>query len=569
MATGYPDQFTDLYSKEVRKLFHQRLSYLLIIAALLFWLYVPLDYLLNPALFSEFILYRMIFVLFYGLLFYLNRKDSRYRHARILSCGLYWFSLILVAVMVHRTGGLQSPDFNGFIIVIVLFAGLMPLNMQEALACGISAIGVYLAAVLYSGVDMSSQFPLLFNNLFFLICFVVLTAIQCWFETRSRKKSFRLQLKERQAVEYLEQEAENLEKEMTRRAEQHQRTENHYRQLFDYLIDDVVLVEKNGRILYASSSFYSHFGLVRGDAINLLDLVPDHARGEMQDNLLDAVGRGKVVTGFQTEFVFGDDRVVAVEINGNILKRQGRTIGLQLIIRDISDRIVMEQEIRKGLYLRKQTETAAIMALARLSEHRDVTTDNHLERVREYSRVIAETLAGRSEYRHRLSSSRLEDLVMASVLHDIGKVGIPDTILFAVRKPGDGEEMLIRQHTIFGGDVIKSMEKSEETDSGFLSFARNIAYFHHECWDGSGYPFGLKGDDIPIEARIVSLADFYETLTMATDPAGQLTHAQALQVIIQEAGRRFDPDIVDAFVSREQEFVEIFNRLVGDSVVRA
>jgi len=568
MAAGQPDQFADLYSKEVRRLFHQRLSYLLIIAALLFWLYVPLDYLLNPALFHEFVLYRMVFVLFYVLLFFLNRRDNQYRHARILSCSLYCFSLLLVAIMVHRTGGLQSPDFNGFIIVIVLFAGLMPLNMGEALACGIAAIGVYLAAVVYSGVDMSSQFPLLFNNLFFLSCFVVLTAIQCWFETRSRKKSFRLQVKEKQAVEYLEQEAENLEKEMTRRAEQHQRTENRYRQLFDYLIDDVVLVERNGRILYASSSFYSHFGLVRGDATNILDLVPGHARQQMQDNLLDTVGRGKIVTGFQTEFVFGDDRVVAVEINGNMLKRQGRMIGLQLIIRDISDRIVMEQEIRKGLYLRKQTETAAIMALARLSEHRDVTTDNHLERIREYSRVIAEALAGRSEYRHVLSSSRLEDLVMASVLHDIGKVGIPDAILFAAQEPSEEDEVLIRQHTIFGGDVIKSMEKSEETDSGFLRFARNIAYFHHECWDGSGYPFGLKGDDIPIEARIVALADFYETLTMATDPAGQLTHAQALQVIIQEAGSRFDPDIVDAFVSREQEFVEIFNRLVGDVVSR-
>ena len=563
MTSRHQDQFADLYRKEVARIFHQRLSYLLIIAALLFGFYVPLDYLLNPALFHEFILYRLVFVLFYGLLFYLNRQDRQHRYARILSCSLYFFSLALAAIMVHRTGGLQSPHYSGFIIVIVLFAGLMPLNMREALLCGLSAIGVYVAAVLYSNSDISGQFPLLFNNLFFLSCFVVLTAIQSWFETRSRKKSFRLQVKEAQAVQYLEQEAENLEKEMTRRAEQHQRTENRYRQLFDHLIDDVVLVEENGRILYASSSFYNHFGLIRGDAINILDLVPEQARQEMRDNLLHHVSRGKVVTGFQTEFVFGDDRLVAVEINGNMLKRQGRLIGLQLVIRDISERKEMEQEIRRGLLLRKQTETAAIMALARLSEHRDVTTDNHLERIREYTRILAEELANRDEYRHVLGN-RLEDLVMASVLHDIGKVGIPDAIMFARGERSERDEAVVRQHTLFGGDVIKSMEKSEETDSGFLRFARNIAYFHHECWDGSGYPFGLRGQNIPLEARIIALADFYETMTMETDPTRQLTHGQALQLIIQEAGGRFDPEIVDAFVTREQEFIEIYARLAAD-----
>lgn len=563
METGHPDQFAEQYQQEVRRLFHKRLSYLLILAALLFWFYVPLDYLLSPALFTEFILYRLVFVLFYGLLFYLNRQDHQYRYARILSCCLYWFSLFLVAVMVHRTGGVRSPDYNGFIIVVVLFAGLMPLTMREALACGMLALGVYISAVLYGSDDIADSFPLLFSNLFFLSCFVVLTAIQCWFETRSREKLFRLQVKEKEAVRYLEQEAENLEKEMSRRAEQHQRTENRYRQLFDYLVDDVVLVEKEGRLLYASSSFYNHFGLARGDAINILDLVPDDARQAMQSNLLDRVSNGKVVTGFQTEFLFGNDQAVAVEINGNILKRQGRLIGLQLIIRDISDRIQMEEEIKKGLYLRKQTETAAIMALARLSEHRDVTTDNHLERIREYSRILAEELASRAEYRPALSN-RLEDLIMASVLHDIGKVGIPDAILFTDQEPAEQDEQVIRQHTIFGGDVIKSMEKSEETDSGFLSFARNIAYFHHECWDGSGYPFGLRGEDIPLEARIVALADFYESLTMSTDPTCQLTHAQALQVIIREAGDRFDPNVVDAFVCREKEFVEVYARLAVD-----
>ncbi len=565
MVTGQSDQSEPLYKKEVRRLFHKRLNYLLIVAALVFWLYVPLDYLLNPALFSEFIFYRLLFVLFYVLIFYLNRIDRQYKYARMLACGLYWFSLIMVAVMVYRTGGLHSPDYNGFILVVVLFAGLMPLNLREALISGIAAIGVYLAAVMYSGIDISSDFPLLFNNLFFLSCFVALTTIQCWFETRSRKKSFLLQIKEKQAVEYLEQEAANLEQEMSRRATQHQRAESRYRQLFDYLIDDVVLVEQNGRLLYASSSFYNHFGLVRGDAINILDLVASQARQHVQDVLLTRVGRGEVVSGFQTEFVFGDNSVVAVEINGNMLKRQGRLIGLQLIIRDISERIQMEEEIKRGLYLRKQTETAAIMALARLSEHRDVRTDNHLERVREYSRILAEELARSDTYGQVLSRSRLEDLVMASVLHDIGKVGIPDAVMLAEKTVPDQEnEMLIRQHTIIGGDVIKSMEKSEETDSGFLRFARNIAYFHHECWDGSGYPFGLKGGEIPLEARIVALVDFYESMTMAADPSRQLTHAQTLQLIIQEAGFRFDPDLVDAFVSREQEFADVYARLVGE-----
>jgi len=267
------------------------------------------------------------------------------------------------------------------------------------------------------------------------------------------------------------------------------------------------------------------------------------------------VARGEVVTGFQTCFFTADGECLEMEINGNILERQGKILGLQLIVRDISVRKQMELNLRQSLQARKQTENATIMALARLSEYRDITPNNHLERVREYTRLLGEKLAGQSKYKNQLEADTLSDLFMASVLHDIGMVGIPDTVLYKSERLSSEEQELIRQHTVLGGEVIKAMETPGET-SGFLKYAKSIAYFHHEKWDGSGYPFGLKGQEIPLPARIVSLVDAYEEMTCEREftKCEQTSHEQAVDAIVKKSGLDFDPVVVEAFLFQEKEF---------------
>ncbi len=302
-------------------------------------------------------------------------------------------------------------------------------------------------------------------------------------------------------------------------------------------------------------------GLVQGDKIHIIDRLPPNEREPFRQNFLQAVADGEVVGNYQARLMGAGGVLLEVEINGNRMERDKRLIGLQLIIRDISVRKRMEEDVRKGLFVRKQTENATIMALARLSEYRDVTPKNHLKRIREYSRLLAEFLARKPEYQGKLGGSTVSDLAMASVLHDIGKVAITDDILFQSGPLSARDKALIRQHTIFGGDVVKAMEKSSDVDSGFLEYAKNIAYFHHEKWDGSGYPFGLVEREIPLEARIVALADAYESITSSGKYGKQLSHKQAVQILIKEAGHHFDPDIVDVFVDCEQKFHQISMRL--------
>lgn len=550
-----------LHHKELRQLYHHRGFYALLLTILLFFAFAPLDYLLAPDLFTEFLQYRLAISAFFLLLVYLNYRDVELQYVVAIPIVAYFLSLLLLNLMIMRMGGISSPYFAGVIVAIVIFTAMLPLTMVQVLIGGFTGIGMYLLAVFLCCPLMEGQQYILVNNFFFMSGFVLLVAVQSWYDTRAREESFLLRLQEEEAAEQLDRQAELLEQEVSRRYEEHQRKENRFRLLFEHIADDVILVDETGELIYANPPFFNHLCLVQGAKINLADLVEAGDRQQLHSELLAPLAGGTIVTGYQTRFHPKEGTVLDVEINGSRLERHGEIVGLQLVIRDISLRIRMEQELHQNLQVRKHTENATIMALARLSEHRDVNPHRHLEGVREYSRLLAEELAASPEYRNQLAGSTVSDLSLASVLHDIGKVGIPDAILF---KSGllTAEEMdKVRRHTIFGGDVVKSMESPDET-SGFLYYAKNIAYFHHEKWDGSGYPFGLIGDEIPLAARIVALADAYDAMTSTGQYGKQLSHQQALHTIIQDAGSHFDPAIVDAFLFREQEFDEVRRKMM-------
>lgn len=197
-----------------------------------------------------------------------------------------------------------------------------------------------------------------------------------------------------------------------------------------------------------------------------------------------------------------------------------------------------------------------VFSLAKLAEARDPETGAHLERMREYSRLIAYSLAATGKYAGLVDADFIRAIYLTSPLHDIGKVGIPDDILLKPGKLTAEEFEVMKQHAIIGGNTLDAAymacPKAE-----YLRLARDIACTHHEKFDGTGYPKGLKGEEIPLCGRIVALADVYDALTTKRIYKEAFSHEAARQIILESSGKHFDPDIVQAFLQQERRFVEI------------
>jgi putative two-component system response regulator len=227
-------------------------------------------------------------------------------------------------------------------------------------------------------------------------------------------------------------------------------------------------------------------------------------------------------------------------------------------------RKILEQEVadrtrelaRTNEFLRK-VQASSIFALAKLAESRDDETGNHLKRLQAYCRVLCHELARRKQFRPFMTERFIEDLVQCSVLHDVGKVGIPDSILFNPRKFGIDEFEIMKQHAIFGGRALEEAAREIGDVQSYLSLGKDVAYYHHEHWDGSGYPFGLKGEEIPLAARIVAIADVYDALTTERRYKTAFSHSEAVRMITGLKGKQFDPDMVDAFIAVKEEFRRI------------
>jgi len=207
---------------------------------------------------------------------------------------------------------------------------------------------------------------------------------------------------------------------------------------------------------------------------------------------------------------------------------------------------------------------AIVFGLAKLAESRDPDTGMHLERIALYSTRLATALRKRRKYRDDVTSSFVNTIGISSALHDIGKVGVEDSILL---KPGSltpEERYRIQVHTDLGGDCIKQIER-RLGGSNFLQMAREIAMHHHERWDGSGYPDGLFSTDIPLAARIVSIDDVYDALSVRRVYKEAYPHEECVEMIRAQAGKQFDPDLVEVFLSIECQFREIAERFADNA----
>jgi response regulator RpfG family c-di-GMP phosphodiesterase len=229
----------------------------------------------------------------------------------------------------------------------------------------------------------------------------------------------------------------------------------------------------------------------------------------------------------------------------------------------INKRKQAERDLLDSYRKLQNARMATILGLAKLAEYRDEGTGTHLERIREYAKIIAQELAKNIKYRNVITLDYIEDIYQSAILHDIGKVGIPDAVLLKPDKLTNKEFEIIKRHTILGGDAIKAIENSIEGRS-FLEMGKEIAYNHHEKWDGSGYPAGLEGDEIPLSARIVALADVYDALTTERFYKRAYTHEKSSQIIIDLKAIHFDPVIVDVFLQLEDEFKRIRQELIKE-----
>jgi response regulator RpfG family c-di-GMP phosphodiesterase len=202
-----------------------------------------------------------------------------------------------------------------------------------------------------------------------------------------------------------------------------------------------------------------------------------------------------------------------------------------------------------------ETRDAAVFALAKLAESRDPETGEHLERLRGYSQILAEELAAEGPYQDQIDEAFLADLYRSSPLHDIGKVGIPDVILLKPGRLSLEEFEIMQRHTIIGAEALESTA-AQSASGGFLEMAARIARYHHERFNGKGYPEGLGGEEIPLEARIVALADVYDALTSVRVYKSAFEPLVARSMIEEEEGHHFDPVVVDAFRRSWQRFLE-------------
>ena len=221
---------------------------------------------------------------------------------------------------------------------------------------------------------------------------------------------------------------------------------------------------------------------------------------------------------------------------------------------------LLEAEVARRMAENDLTQRASIHALAHVAEIRDADTGNHLRRTQGYVRQLAQGLQQHPRFAATLSNPYIELLVRSSPLHDIGKVGIPDHILL---KPGaltDAEMAVMRTHAKLGSDAIEMAEKDIETHLGFFAIAKEIAHWHHEKWDGSGYPDGLAGEDIPVAARLMALADVFDALISTRVYKRAFSYEQAHANILSARGQHFDPDVVDAFEASFAQFVAIAQR---------
>ena len=226
-----------------------------------------------------------------------------------------------------------------------------------------------------------------------------------------------------------------------------------------------------------------------------------------------------------------------------------------------TDRLELAERLREA----EQLQDAIILAMAVLAESREQDTGNHIRRTQRYVAALAQCLRFQASHAAELTEENIALLYRAAPLHDIGKASVPDAIVFKPGKLSAAEFEQMKLHTVYGRNAIAGLARSfgsglcssRGSTDRFLRYASEIAYSHQEKFDGSGYPQGLQGTAIPLSARLMAVADVYDALISARTYRPAFTHETAVELIRQGRGEHFDPDVVDAMLAIEDQFMAI------------
>lgn len=217
---------------------------------------------------------------------------------------------------------------------------------------------------------------------------------------------------------------------------------------------------------------------------------------------------------------------------------------------------ILEEKVKERTKELVLTRETTIECLASLAEYRDPETGGHISRTKSYVVYLAKQIEHHHKFRDYLNKGTIELLSLSAPLHDIGKVGIPDQILLKPGKLTIEEFEIMKKHSVIGRDALQKAEKKLGYNS-FLCIASEIAYTHHEKWDGTGYPCRLKAEEIPVCGRLMAIADVYDALISKRTYKQPFTHVKAVEIIIEGKGKHFDPEMVDAFLEIQDTFRQI------------
>lgn len=217
----------------------------------------------------------------------------------------------------------------------------------------------------------------------------------------------------------------------------------------------------------------------------------------------------------------------------------------------------LRDEVSRKVAHINQLHDASMMVMISLVEFRDENTGWHIRRTQIFVEVLARHLSNNPEYGTMLDEEYIQSLKKSAPLHDIGKIAIPDAILLKPGKLDDDEIAIMKTHAIKGEEMLKRAQRYMKITPEFLTTAVEIAGGHHEKWDGTGYPRGLKGNEIPFPARLMAVADVYDALTTVRSYKKAFSHEQAYKMIVNSSGTHFDPIIIEAFIATEKEFSSI------------
>ena len=235
----------------------------------------------------------------------------------------------------------------------------------------------------------------------------------------------------------------------------------------------------------------------------------------------------------------------------------------QTFLEDQSAWLQSEVDRRVDEVLRLQE--ASIRVMVSLAEFRDECTGNHIRRTQTYVRRLAQYLSRQPRDREFLTGERIDQIAKASPLHDIGKIAIPDHILLKPGKHTPDEFAIMKTHAVKGESMLARTRQELGEDNQLLHFASQIARSHHERWDGTGYPDALRGEAIPLAARLMAVADVYDALRSVRPYKSACSHAEAVRLVVDQRGRHFDPALIDAFLALQDEFSRIATQLADDA----